>query len=196
MPINLLPPFHKQELKDDQLRLKILWLLVFSLFALLFFMAIVFSLHFYGSLKAKDLLNVISAKEQIIKNPEFQESKQIINATNQNLYKIYQTRNEQISVFAVLEKTISLMPNSIYLTSFSFQNSFQEVQDPKTKTTEKEFLANIRIGGVAQVRDVLFSFKQSLSQEPEFKDVYFSPSSWMKASNADFSAEFKFFPKK
>lgn len=194
--INLLPPFHKQELKDDQLRMKILWILVFSLFSLLFFMAIIFGLRFYGSLKAKDLLNVITTKEQIIKDPEFQGSKQIINATNQNLYKIHQTKNEQVSVTAVLGKIISLMPDSIYLTSFSFQNSFQEIQDPKTKAAEKEFLANIRIGGMAQARDVLFSFKQSLSQEPEFKDVYFSPSSWVKASNADFSAEFKYFPSK
>ncbi len=190
--INLLPPFYKQELKDDQLRIKILWMLVFSLLALLFLMAIVFVLHFYGSLKAKDLFNVIVSKEQVIKNPEFQASKQIINATNQNLYKIYQTKNEQVSLSSVLEKTISLMPGSIYLTFFSFQNRFQEIQDPKTEITEKEFFANVRIGGVAQTRDILFSFKQSLSQEPEFKDVYFSPSSWVKSANADFSAEFKF----
>ncbi|MDD4989799.1 MAG: PilN domain-containing protein [Candidatus Pacebacteria bacterium] len=194
--INLLPPFHKQELKDDQLRLKILWMLAFSLFAFLFFMAIVFALRFYGSLKARDLLNAIVIKEQVIKNPEFQASKQIINATNQNLYKIYQTKNEQVSVSAVLEKIISLMPDSVYLTSFSFQNSFQEIQDPKTKITEKEFLANIKIGGVAQARDVLFSFKQSLSQSAEFKSVYFSPNSWVKAANADFSAELKYFPLK
>ncbi len=189
--INLLPPFQKQELKDDQLRIKILWMLILALAAFLFFMAIVFGLHLYGSSKTKALLSVISAKEQIIKDPKFQESKQVIDATNQNLYKIYQTKNEQTSVSAVLEKLALLVPSPIYLTSFSFQNSFKEVQNPKTKIVEKEFLANIKIEGVAQTREVLFLFKRVLSQEPSFQAVYFSPSSWMEPNNANFSAEFK-----
>jgi len=194
--INLLPPSQKQELKDDQLRIKVLWFLIFITLAILFFMAIVFGLNFYGSSQAKSLQQSVIEMEQVIKSQDFQASKQAINATNQNLYKIYQTRNEQTPTFAILEKLTSFVSGNIYLTSFSFQNSFQEIQDPKTKTTAKEFFANVRIEGIAQNRETLFLFKESLSQEPSFKDVYFSPNSWVKPINADFVADLKYFPPK
>lgn len=190
--INLLPPIQKQELKDEQLRVKIIRMLVLFVLALVFFMVVVFVLDFYGSSKSQSLLGAIIQKEQVIKDPKFQESKQIIYNVNQNLYKIFQTRQEQVFGSLVLEKLSSLAPNAVYLTSFSFQNSFRDIQSPETKETQRQFFGNIRVLGVSQTRETLFFFKKSLSQEPTFKDVYFVPSSWINPVNAEFSAEFKY----
>lgn len=192
--INLLPPIQKQELKDEQLRVKIIRMLVLAVLALTFFMAIVFILNFYGSSKSQSFLSAIIQKERVIKDPKFQESKQVIYNVNQNLYKIFQTRQEQVYSSLVLEKLSSIMPNAAYLTSFAFQNSVRDIVDPQTKETQRQFFGNVRIIGVSQTRETLFFFKKSLDQEPAFKEAYFAPASWINPVNAEFSAEFKFIP--
>ncbi len=92
----------------------------------------------------------------------------------------------------ILEKLNQLTPNAIYLKSFSFQNIYLDLKNKSATTTKKEFIGKIRLNGVADSREDIFSFKKSLSQDKEFQDVYFDPSSWVKSVNADFIAEFNF----
>lgn len=193
MAINLLPPIQKKEIKDEKTRQKIVF--IFSLVSVdvLLFMVMVFLLNFYILNKLDGLTNSINEKEALMKSREFQESKNIIDEANQNLFKISNIKEEQISLFVVLERLGQLVPNSIYLETFSFQNSYIEIEDKEKKAKEKVFFGKVRLGGVSKNRETLFSFKKALSQESNYRDLYFDPSSWVMPIDAKFSAEFSYF---
>lgn len=193
---NLLPLIQKQELKNEKLRKKIIFILFLILIDLLLLMVIIFGLYIYTSKKNSNLSKEIIKKEQFLKEPQSQEIKKTIESANQNLYKINSIKKEQVSVVAVLEKLNELVPSAAYLKSFSFQNNVRDVENKETKIIEKEFFGKIRLSGVAKSREVVFSFKKLLSQDPNLQDAYFDPSSWLESVNADFITEFNFIPAK
>lgn len=192
MAINLLPPIQKQELKDEELRKKIIFILFLILLDLLLLMAIIFCLYTYTSKKVSDLNQEVVQKENLLKTPQSQEIKKIIEEANQNLYKINSVKKEQVSVMAVLEKVNELFPKDAYLKAFSFKNSFRDVENKETKVKVKEFFGRVLLNGIASSRETIFSFKKLLSQDQNLQDVYFSPLSWVKAINADFMVDFNF----
>ncbi|MDD5433525.1 MAG: hypothetical protein PHE77_02620 [Candidatus Pacebacteria bacterium] len=190
MAINLLPPIQKQEIAAEKTRRKVALILCLVLLDILLFLVIMFCLNFYLASQVKSFTDFANAKEQLLKSPEFQISKSSIEIANQNLLQVSSTRKEQVSCSVVLEKLSFLLPSDIYLTSFSFQNSFIEEGE---ENKERIFLGKIRIGGVAKSREALLLFKKALSQEASFKDLYFDPSSWVSPTNANFSATFNYF---
>lgn len=190
--INLLPPIQKQELKNEKLRKRIIFILFLILSDLLLLIAIVFGLYIYTSNNAFNLSKEIIQKEQLIKEPQFQAIKKVIESANQNLYKINSIKKEQVSVVNVLEKLNQLVPSGAYLKSFSFQNSVRDIKNEETKIVEKEFFGKIRLSGVAKSREIVFSFKKSLSQDKNILDIYFDPLSWIKSSDAEFITEFNY----
>ncbi|MDD5738731.1 MAG: hypothetical protein PHY72_02275 [Candidatus Pacebacteria bacterium] len=194
MATNLLPPAQKEEIKNESLRKKISLILVFLGVNLCILMGVIFGFRFYVSVKNIAIDEKIAISEQQMKEPQFEVLKKQIDAANQNLYKISSTKNEQVSCVDVLEKISSLVPGNIYLQYFSFKNNFKDIEDEKTKQIKRSFFADVKIGGVAQTREILFLFKKSLDQEQSFQDVYFAPSSWVKPTNADFTVDFKYFP--
>lgn len=193
MAINLLPPIQKKEIQDEKTRQKIVFILFLVLIDVLLFMAMVFLLNFYILNKLNSFTNSINEKETLMKSREFQESKNIIDEANQNLFKISNIKEEQVSLFVVLERLGQLVPSSIYLETFSFQNSYIEIDDKEKKVKEKVFFGKVRLGGVAKNRETLFSFKKAFSQEGNYRDLYFDPSSWVMPIDAKFSAEFSYF---
>ncbi|MDO8524838.1 MAG: hypothetical protein Q7R99_04420 [bacterium] len=196
MATNLLPPTQKQELKTEKLRQKIIFILFLILADLLLLMAIIFGLYVYVSKTDSNLNKEIIQREQLLKDPQSQEIKKTIEIANQDLYKINSVKKEQVSAVSILEKLNTLFPSTAYLKSFSFQNSVRDVKDKLASTTQKEFFGKINLSGLASNREVVLSFKKSLSQELSFQDVYFNPSSWVKSVNADFITEFNFVPVK
>lgn len=196
MANNLLPPSQKEEIKNESLRKKIILILVLLGANLCFLMAVIFSLRLYISAKNTNVDKKIFALEQEIKGSQFEAIKKQIDTANQNLYKISNTKKEQVSSVDVLAKISSLFPAKSYLQYFSFQNSFKDTENQETKEIARDFFAKIRIGGVAQDRESLFLFKKSLDQEKSFQNVYFDPSSWVKPANADFIIDFNYFPAK
>lgn len=194
MATNLLPIIQKQEIKNEKLRKRIIFILFLILLDLLLLIVIIFGLYIYNSKENSNLSKEIIQREQILKEPQSQEIKKIIEAANQNLYKINITKKEQVSVADVLEKLNQLFPKTAYLSTFFFQNSVRNVENKETKIIEKEFFGKVHLSGVAGSREVVFLLKKLLSQEVAFRDVYFNPSSWVRSVNAEFTSEFNFFP--
>ncbi len=190
MAINLLPPIQKEEIKSEILRKKINLILFFLGINVCFLMAIIFALRVYIASKNVEIDAKIVQLEAQIKEPQFEALKKQINTANQNLNKISSIRAEQVSSVDVLEKISLLLPSKAYLQSFSFLNSFQDIEDKETKELTRYFFAKVRVGGVALNRETVFLLKQALDQEKLFGNVYFDPSSWVKANNAEFMVDF------
>lgn len=194
MATNLLPPNQKEEIKNESLRKKISLIFLFFGANVCLLMAVIFGFRLYVSGKSADMDKKISILEQKIKEPQFETLKKQIDIANKNLSQISAIRKEQVSSVDVLEKISSLLPENAYLKYFSFQNSFKDIGDKEKGQLVRSFFAKVTISGVAQDRETLFLFKKSLDQEKSFQNVYFSPSSWVKPTNAEFSVDFDFFP--
>ncbi len=189
---NLLPPIYKQELNDEKLRKRIIFVLFLVLVDLLLLIAIVLGLFIYISKANSNLSKEMAQKEKFLQEPDSQEIKRLIDGANQNLSKINNIKKEQVSVVDVLEKLNQLISDTAYLKSFSFQNSSRDVENKETKIIEKEFFGKTRLSGIAKNREVVFSLKKSLSGEQSFQNIYFDPLSWVKSINPDFTIEFNF----
>lgn len=195
MAVNLLPPIQKQELKDEKLRKKIILFLFLVLLDLLLLMAIIFGLYIYTSKMNSSLTGEISKKEKLLLESRSQEIKKIIKSTNQDIYKINSVKKEQVSVVGALEKLNELVPNTVYLMSFSFKNIASASTSTSTSTSGN--VGKIKLNGLAKSREVAFSFYKILTQDPSFKNVEFDTSSWEDPVNANFiTNEFSFIPTK
>jgi len=197
MSINLLPEKEKKELKMEEIRKKIFVLLVFVLIFLIILIFISFCLKLYISPLARSFQAEIKNKKEVIASPQFQNFKQTIIEANLNLSKIEKFYENQIFLAPILEKLSNLTPKTIYLTNFSFKKIRKEKKQNKKETKKKiEIFAEIHVSGSAKNREDLFFFKKALEAEQAFEDVYFSPSSWVKPRDIEFSLSFKFKPQK
>ena len=183
MVINLLPEEEKRELEREKTWRRIFVVLIFLLISMLVFILILFPLKIYISSKTESLENLVSEKEEVLKELKFEDFQEVIKETNQDLSKIQKFWQQQLLITPFFERFSSLVPSSIYLTSFSFQKKIQ-----------KEIFAEIRVSGWAENRENLFYFKETLEEEESFKEVYFSPACWVKPIDIDFSLSFKFNP--
>lgn len=194
MATNLLPPAQKEEIKNESLRKKISLILVFLGVNLCILSAVIFGFRLFVLNKNLEIDEKIAASEKKMKEPQFEALGKQIDTANQNLYKISNTKNEQVSSVDVLEKISSLLPGDIYLQYFSFKNSFKDEKNEETKEVKRVFIAEVKINGVARDRETLFLFKKSLDQERSFQDIFFNPSSWVKPIDAEFTVDFNYFP--
>lgn len=194
MAINLLPEKEKRELQVEQVgrKLSLVFLFIFIFLLVLIFMVI--ALKIYILSQAKYSQDILENKEETLRSSRFQNFKQTIEGTNQNLSKIKSFYDREIPLTSILEKLSGLTPQTIYFTDLSFRKIFQEVEDKKTGKKELEILAEIHLSGYAQTREALFFFKKDLGAEEKFEDVYFSPSSWVIPTDIEFSLSLKFIP--
>jgi len=190
MQINLLPPSYKQELREDKLRKKILKLLLCCLMSFVIASALLQVIYVNALKRSQQLTAIITTQQTTLKNSAYQQMKQQIEAANKSIKMIYQIRKAQISPVDVLENLIALIPPSIYLDSFSFQNIENQMKSQNTTTTAP-ITAAVQISGIAPTRETLFFFHQTLSQNTKIENVFFNPLSWVKAENPFFTAEFK-----
>ena len=188
MKINLLPETEKKEVKLEKVCQETVILLGLILIALLFFIFILISLKFYLTEKVNSLEEIVLERENELRTSQVLESKKRIVTLNQNLSKVQRFWQEELSIIPLFEKVISLTPQSIYFTGFSYQKRVQE------EKKEKKVFAEIHISGWAETREELFNFKKELEKEKEFKEVRFAPTSWVKPTNLDFSLSLKFDP--
>jgi len=186
--INLLPEKEKKELIMDEIWQKIFVWLIFILIFFAFLIFILFSLKLYISAKSNSLANLISQKEKELKVSGFQDYKQTIEKANEDLFKIEKLRKKQILVSPIFERLSDLTPDSIYFTDFSFQKDSRK----EKSSSKEEIFAEIHISGWAETREDLFFFKNKLEAEENFKKVYFSPNSWVKPVNVEFSLSFEY----
>ena len=180
--INLLPEKEKKELQIEETGRKLSLIFFFLFVFLLVLIFVLLSLKIYILSQVKYSQDILETKEKSLSSFQFQNFKKIIEKTNQDFSKIRNFYDAQIFLTPILEKLSVLAPQTIYFTNLSFKKIFQET----------ELLTEIHISGYAKNRQDLFSFKKDLEAEKEFEDVYFSPSSWVKPGDIDFSLSFKF----
>jgi len=171
--INLLPENEKREFALSLIQKKVCFILSFILLALLFLMLLLYVLGLYVKSIVDDYKDLVLAQEQQFKEAAYHQTKEQILNTNQQLAMASRFWQDRAKMTAVLEKLSEVTPASIYFTSFA-------------ESQEK-----VAVAGFAQTRDSLFNFKNDLEAEEMFSEVYFSPSSWVKPRDINFSLTFK-----
>jgi len=173
--INLLPPTEKKEQKENKLFLKILDLeLLF--FAFLIFLTLIFFLiliRFQVLIKEKEVFLSLKNKELIL----YQEIEKDVDLFNSLTSKVKSILKSEKKATPILEKIISLSPEGISLENISF-----------TLEKDKNYF-QVNLYGFASDRTDLVLLKLKL--EENFKEVSFSPESWVKPTDINFSVSFK-----
>lgn len=178
--INLLPPQEKETiLREEKKRLTtILWFLFFVfLFCLIL---ILFSVESYlgGQVEAQKILTAQQEKE--FNDPETQAIKEKINAANLILAKLDVFYESQINFGKILEDISETMPEGMYLINLSINRSAAD-----------KMAVQISLSGLSSTREILFNFKKNLEGRPEFKEINFPSSSWVKPADINFNVSFK-----
>jgi Tfp pilus assembly protein PilN len=169
--INLLPPEEKKVLEvEENWKLVMIigsLLLVFLICLTLFLSTIKLSIS--RKLKSQQIL--VEAEERELKKPEAHDIREKITLANQNLSKLKNFYQEQVSLVNISENISNTLSPGMYLTDLSYQ-----------KDTFR-----ISISGSAPAKEALFEFKKNLEQE--FKEVSLSNQSWIDPAN--FQVTFK-----
>jgi len=177
--INLLPQEEKKEIIQEEN-----WKLIIILgtLVLIFFIClslILFSIKTFvsGEVEAERILS--RQKEKELENPQMQSLQQSLTTFNRTLFQLESFYGQQLNLSDILERISATVPSGIYLTDLSFSNNYQK----------KEKICNL--SGFSSTREKLLEFKDRLEKEGSFKEIYFPPSDWMKATNINFILSFK-----
>lgn len=185
--INLLPSQEKQNLKLVEAQKRVLIIFGYLLVCLFFLILILFLLNYYISLETTALENLVFTKNVALESYQFQDFREATLKVNQSLAMIEAFSQEEVAIGPFLEEVSALFPEGISFTSISFTKNSRLVENPQTKKVTKQIFANVNLGGVAETREVLYSFKKILEVKDQFQAVYFSPDSWTEPYNAHFS---------
>jgi len=183
--INLLPEKEKIEIILERNRKILLVLMTFFLISSVFLFFLLFSFKIYLSSQVKTREKTIFDKqEEINLSSGFQDFKQTVQETNDELKNIQNFYKEQILIAPILEKISEFVPSSIYLTKFStnWPDAFEE--DPN-------YLIKLSIQGYAKNREDLFLFQKALKQSGYFAEVNVSLQSWLEPEDVNFYIDIK-----
>ena len=183
--INLLPEKEKKELESGKNRKVILILGIFCLFflACLILLLFLFRIYFFSQVNIQKQLLFDKGRE-FESIPQFQDFKQTIKETNQELMKVKNFYQSQILIAPILEELSGLVPSKVYFTRLF-------IQRPEISKEEEGYLFKINIRGYAKNREGLFLFQKALSESSDFKEVDVSLQSWLEPTDVDFSLTLK-----
>jgi len=191
--INLLPTEEKEELKLIETCKKMSVIFVYFLLCLILFISFLFFLNSYIELEIDELEVLVSMKNKELESYKFQEFKEETLEVNQNLKSISFHQNEEILISSFINEIYKMTPVDIFFESINLEKDSRLIENKDTKQTKKEIFANINLSGSASTREVLYFFKKILESKPYFKEVYFSPDSWTKSKNAEFTVRLEGF---
>lgn len=183
--INLLPEKEKKELESGKNRkvILILGILCLLFLACLILLLFLFKIYFFSQVNSQKQL--LFDKERELKSiPQFQDFRQTIKETNQELVKVKNFYQKQILIAPILESLSKLVPSKIYFTRLF-------IQKPEIAEEEKDYLFKINVWGYAENRENLFLFRKALSESDDFKEVDVSLQSWLEPTDIDFSLTLK-----
>jgi Tfp pilus assembly protein PilN len=177
--INLLPPEKKEEIRNER-NWKISLILSVNLIAVFVCLGLVlFLINIFLSSKI-DFQNIIYQEKEkdfnSLKTQTLSQNLEIFNQTFSRLDSFYQN---QFRATKTLESVSRDIPTGIYLTNLLI-NPKKEVEITECVLT-----------GFSANRDALLKFKENLEKKEEIKDVYFPTSSWVKATDINFTINFK-----
>ncbi len=180
--INLLPEKNKKRLKIRENWKKGFLVILFFLVFLVIVSGIISLYRIKIEKEAKMMEKKLAGKVREIHSPEFKGFQERITGLNKNLVNAEEFIKREILVSEVLEKISNIMPEEIFLESFSYQKKIDE----ETKTIEGKFY----LSGFSEKREGLLEFREKL-QGVGFFNIYFMPDSWVKKEKAPFSFSFK-----
>ncbi len=189
--INLLPPDIKQELLIEKNKKIVVILGILVLVFLLCLILALLSIKFYTQGQVNYYRAVYEIKESQFKNSQAQEIQKQIIGLNQDFLEIDSFYQKQVNLIEVLEKIAQVLPQGVYLNSFSYEKLYPVAEKDKKDKEKESFSGRISISGYAPTRDVLFEFKKNLEAEDDFKEFVFPASNWVKATDINFSLGFK-----
>lgn len=176
--INLLPQIQKEELKREE-NLKIISILgIVFLSSLLCFFLILFSIKITlsGELESQKL--IFEQREKELKEAKIEDLEKEIRKYNLVFSNLNSFYREKVSFAEILEKFSEILPEGIYLKSFSL-----------TPVAEKEI--EILVSGFSPDRFSLIKLKENLEKEKEFFEIEIPTKSWLFPDNFSLKAKFK-----
>jgi len=177
--INLLPTEEKHALlAESKKKLATIWGAVI-LISLICLTLILLSIKFYILTETDSQKNILKQTEQKNKTPDFVNFNSIIekyNVTLAQLDSFYEKEVYFSQALNLINKT--LIPGGLYFENFSLSR-------------DKNGMVNVTVSGSSITRDVLLIFKKSVEENKEIINPYFSPESWIKQKDVNFSLTFK-----
>tara|TARA_Y100000310_G_C20665777_1_gene807376 strand:+ start:1920 stop:2483 length:564 start_codon:yes stop_codon:yes gene_type:complete len=179
--INLLPPFYRERLKQEE-RFRLLtilgislatFLLVLALLLLLVRVILVQELSFQS-------LQLASLEEQFSKEDSVLQE---VKSTNLTVERIKEFRGEKQSLNLVLQELASSLPENLFLQTFSYTPPLEK----RKKDEVTKIPAKIAVTGEASTRKLLLQFKETLQKSSAFSQVTFPPSNWVSPTDISFS---------
>jgi hypothetical protein len=180
--INLLPPEYKKEIiQEENWKLIMTWGMLVLVF-LICFSLILFSIKIFisGEVEAQKIL--FKQKEKELQTPQMQSLQHNLTAFNQTLFQLNYFYQNQFKITETLEKISTVFHSGTYLTNLSINHSPQK---------EGDYQANCNLSGFSSTREKLLKLKENLEKEESFIKIDFPPTNWTKATNINFTVNFK-----
>ncbi len=178
--INLLPPEEKEELLLEQNK-RLIAILGSALLIVLFCMFLIsMSVKYYVLGEAVSQKFILEAAEKKYQTPDFIEAKSIIQKYNQNLAILKSFYKEDIDISQAVKDISNIQrPDGLYFTNLSLNRQ------------KEEGVIDAAISGFSDTRENLLNFQKNIEENSSIKNPYFSPESWTRPKNINFSLTFK-----
>ncbi len=180
--INLLPPKEKEGFILEIRKNLFITLGGIVLICLISLILILLSLEFYISGEVNSLKIIFDQQEKRYQTPDFLMFKGIIQGYNADLLKIRSFLDKEIYFNDALKNILEIQrPQGLYFTTLSLN------RDDSGKI-------KVIILGFSNSRENIMIFRENLKKSDKIGNLYFSPDSWIKATNSNFSISFDFLP--
>jgi len=170
--INLLPSQEKEILRqEEEYKLVLILGILFFIFLIcLILILLSIKIYFSGQLNVQEI--ILSQKEESFKKSRSQDLEEKILLFNQTFSELSSYYSERLSMVEISEKISQNLPYGVHLTNFNFDSETRQIS----------------LSGFSPSREILLEFKENLGKEENFQEIYFSPSSWVKPADIDFTA--------
>lgn len=173
--INLLPPKEKNKLiLKEKEKLATVWGLI-VLVSLICLSLILLSIKFYllsGTDYQKTLLAEVQKEAQDLGSSSLNSTIQKYNGVLEQLDSFYKKEIYFNQILADINNIPH--PEGVYITNFSISR-------------DEDAVIKISLSGYSDTREDLLIFKNNMEQNQKIKNPSFSPVSWVKPKNVDFS---------
>ncbi len=178
--INLLPPEEKQSLSESK-QLKIVLILGLVVFVFFVSLALIFasiSVSISSKVAARKILLV--QKEQEFKAADTDNLENKITQINQNLVKLDSFYRQKPSFVDFLAKISNLLPQGIYLSSFSISPAKKENN-----------LFQVHLFGQALSVEEVIELNENLKKDVKISQINFPGETWLEKQKFSFSVTFQ-----
>lgn len=177
--INLLPPAEKERLHSERKQKLSVVLCLVILAGLSSLCLILLSLKFYLLQEAAYYQNALQHASAQYAGAEFEDAKRMIKEYNALLARANAFYKNQWRAGSFLASAANLRrPDAVRFISLSIEKDASGTG------------AAVAITGTSDTREHLLEFKESLMANPQLKEVYFPPESWIKQRDVQFSLTF------